>query len=505
MIRKFFQLRKIGRTSRRPQSGGAQFDWVNAAFILAIATLSDQIAPTPSVAGPEPIVGVIKPNSALAKTGELKTMRLTENGDSVLAGVAPTSGSLEDLVEKEISQADSSPRAKNSKPRRETPSARSEEKVIRFNSKTESIPVKSEDKPPKTKAQKKVSSDDISIESKDSSIEIKETPIRKTKLNRESTLSREEQEFLKTIDESKSGEAGNIRDTYVPAPVEVSGYYEGVKIDRDSSKVMTVRLSIKDSMTLRLCFSAGLSILLDDDVDTDLQRVLIDDRIFFDAQEFENKRGVYVRLKQPIPENSTWESALHLVRKKDDKEYLINLIAVSQGSPGCPKTGTVKFPKVIYIKDKSSALTANAKVLTPEDAIIEYSEGLPRLNRNNIFVYDILASAGSEYTVFGVEVTYPEVRKLEAGKPKFIVLDHLQVNKLNATATHLQLQSKTASEKKGQVVERYNISIEINKSYVVNRRYLHIMYVDPSYNHYQYIRLDTLKLFLSLKKRGFDI
>lgn len=286
---------------------------------------------------------------------------------------------------------------------------------------------------------------------------------------------------------------------YEPLPgnsgVKANGFY----VERDSQTIITRRIGPKDAITIKMCMAYGVSIILDESIDTELQRVILDDKIFFDAQEFENKRGVYVRLLKPIPQGNRWDSAIRLVRKSDDKTYVVNLQAVA-----CPE-GQIDFPKVVYLKEKFDVLTSRAQeVLTPEDMIIQTSQGLPRNNLHEITIYDMVASPGSDWVVFGIEVL-PDQALVSPEKVEFQALDNLQINKLSVKTEFLRLQSDKASELRSQKAYRFKVMLMIDKAYVFKNRYVHLVYLNKETKHYQYIQVDTLNYFQSLKERGFDL
>ena len=286
---------------------------------------------------------------------------------------------------------------------------------------------------------------------------------------------------------------------YDPVPSNPGVKQNGFYVERDSQTIITKRVGPKDAITVKMCIAYGVTITLDESIDTELQRVILDDKIFFDAQEFENKRGVYVRLLKPIPEGQRWDSAIRLVRKSDDKGYIVNLQAVA-----CPE-GQIDFPKVVYLKEKFDVLSAQAKsVMTPEDMIIEVSQGLPRKNVHSVNVYDMVASPGSDWVVFGVEIQ-PDAPISKMDKIEFSALDSLQINKLSVKSEFLKLQSEKASELRGKRVHRFKVLMSIDKNYVLKNRYVHLVYVNKETGHYQYIQVDALQYFQSLKDRGFDL
>ena len=289
--------------------------------------------------------------------------------------------------------------------------------------------------------------------------------------------------------------------SYEPAPTETQEMkHEGFIVERDSSKIVKKRMSYSDALSVKVCFSAGLSLVLDDDIKTELQQVYIDDKIFFDSVSYENHRGVFVKLKTPVPDGKMWESAIRLTRKDNDKSYLVNLI----GAP-CPHSGTNPFPKVVYIQDKQPGIVGrNSKIMTPEDTIIELSGGLPRRNVNKIDVYDMVARSSSDWAVFGVQIQSNN-GKFNPENYTIRMVDNLQIIQVPSKIDYLQLQSEKASQATGISTARYKILVNVDKSYFVENRYLHLMVIDKKSGYYQYVRIDTLPYILKLRERGFDI
>lgn len=286
---------------------------------------------------------------------------------------------------------------------------------------------------------------------------------------------------------------------YVPAPIVMSAKKNGYMIDRDSTKIKEVAVSYKDAININICYSAGVTIALDETYQDELQRVIKDDDEYFDAKQFDNNRGVYVKLKQPIQKGKFWESALRLVTKSNDKTILINLI----GKP-CPSSGANPFPKVYYLKEKYGLIGINSNIMTPEDTIIEASEGYPRINKNVIRVYDMVASSNSNWVVLGIEVQYRNPESEET-KLLFKTLDNLQVNPIRVKQEHLKTQSLKATKDNGFPTLRFNLKVNIGKDYILNSRYLYLMTLDKATKHYQYKMIDLRDYFISLKNRGFNI
>lgn len=313
---------------------------------------------------------------------------------------------------------------------------------------------------------------------------------------------------LKELEELKVAEKQNV-DTpsgdqiYTPSPTGTGINSPGFSVERDSTAILHKPVSVNDSVNIDMCIAYGAAINFDESIKTTIGRVQSTDDKYFRFQETPNKRGVYVSLIKPVPKDGIWLSSLMLYRKDNDLIYLVNL----RGRP-CPD-GLINFPKVVYLsekKDRSARLDdkykmADAEVLTPEDTIISVSKGYDRTNDYGAIVYDMVASAGSTVVTMGVEVqntTSPD-------DAEFRVLDFHQVTPLKTSSRFLELQSKKASEQRKQNVQRFNLTVEINKDYMLRRRYIYLMYINNKKKNYEYIMVDTAKFMKSLKDREFDL
>lgn len=298
---------------------------------------------------------------------------------------------------------------------------------------------------------------------------------------------------------SKLQEEKKLKAIYVPAPVEPKKPENGLLIERDSSKIRKVFMNTNDAINVTMCYSSGVNVILDENIRDTFQSVRLDDKIFFDAQIHENNRGVYIKLKNPIEEGSFWESSIRLIRKSDDKVYLINLMGIA-----CPEDGLITYPKVIYLMDRIGLIDRNSKVLPPEDTIIQMSKGLPRIQKNSVRIYDVVASSSSDWMILGLEVQYTD-RSVKTASPKISLLDNFQVSEIKSRTQYLPVQSKKASDLRGIPTLRFSVKANINKNYVLKNRYLHLMYLDEEEGYYQYLQIDMLPHFLKLINRGFEL
>lgn len=335
-------------------------------------------------------------------------------------------------------------------------------------------------------------------------------------------LTKEESEMLKRRYKTLKDRPDLMEDTkevkknnpiYKPSPVQYEksspqneeSVRKSTIMERDSQLILHKFLSYRDALTVKICFKNALTLTFDDTIDTTISTVITDDTLFIGAKETENKRGAIVHLKQEVPQGQYWESAIRLVRKSDDKTYLINLIALP-----CPTDELIPFPRVVYLKDKDSyqkTINKNSQLTTPEDNIINKSMGLPRIQKKRITFYDMVANSGSDWVVFGVEVQIPEndKEKIDLSKYKFVFLDNFQINTVDSRIEYMPIPSAKITEMRGISTFRFNAKVNINKEYIMNSRYLYFMLVDSDEKHYQYLKIDTLPYFKSLRSRGMEL
>lgn len=327
----------------------------------------------------------------------------------------------------------------------------------------------------------------------------KETEKKMLKAYREAAnKSLEEPEFSSKKPSSNHGDQ-----IYTPSPVGGGIARPGFVVQRDSTSIVTYAVSVNDSVTIETCVADGVSINLDESIKTKIQNVIISDDKFFTYKTLENKRGVFVRLMKPVPEGGTWLASLRLYRAEDDKAYLINLV----GLP-CP-TGVIRFPKQVYLTEKVNRNAriddkyklGDTEVLTPEDTIIAASYGYDTTDAYGVKVYDMVASAGAKVVSLGVEIN----GLTEPDDSEFKVLDYHQITQIKTTYRYLELQSKKATNTRGQKVQRFNLTVSVDKDYILTRKYIYLMLINNKKKNYEYVRVDLAEYMRSLKERGFDL
>nr|BFD64831.1 hypothetical protein BdHM001_35120 [Bdellovibrio sp. HM001] len=292
---------------------------------------------------------------------------------------------------------------------------------------------------------------------------------------------------------------------YSPSPTGKGLKRPGIHVERDSANIVSITVGVEDAVTLQMCIAHGVSIHFDESIKSNIQRVNADDDKYFRFEKYDNNRGVYVRLVKEIPSGGMWESALRLIRKDDDKAYLVNLVGVP-----CPE-GLIRFPKVVYLKNRmirtdrldDRLKLSDNEILTPQDTIIMMSKGYKETNEFNASVYDMVASGGASVVSMGVE--------LETGLShddfEFKVLDYFQVHQIKTTSRYLDLQSQviTNLSKEGKKYKRFNLTVSVNKDYILRKRYLWLMVLNHKTKSYEYRIIDLIEYFKDLKDREFEL
>jgi len=297
----------------------------------------------------------------------------------------------------------------------------------------------------------------------------------------------------KTVKRKKNSKA-----IYQPAPVHKKTGYVGYNIKRGSTSIIEDFMNVGDEMQVKMCIFSGTDFILEGN--QKIQRVVLDDQIFFASQTLNNNKAVHVQMIQPLLKDEGYiETSLRIYREKDDIPYIVNLVGVP-----CPEKGLVKFPKVVRIKERHGGINPGTRVLPPEDFIIEESYGFKPKYQTKLKVYDMVVDSDSDYVSLGVELQFPKNKKFNNGMApaEFKVLDALQINKMKTIVEYLPIPSKKASEKYGKPTYRFNLKVKMDKKYIMTRRYIHLMYIDEGSKTYQYFRLNSMLWMSKAKERG---
>lgn len=125
-----------------------------------------------------------------------------------------------------------------------------------------------------------------------------------------------------------------------------------VRVDKKSKEYANVKITAgEDSLSVGVCSNEGVQITLSEQVVTTISNVINDSPTLFTVTSMENSRGVYVTVTDKVKASGGAKSTLRLVRRDDDKTYLINL-----SSEDCSKTNS-SFAKVISISPPTSSVS----------------------------------------------------------------------------------------------------------------------------------------------------
>jgi hypothetical protein len=334
-------------------------------------------------------------------------------------------------------------------------------------------------------------------------------------------LSKEESDYLNNLNvikvnklkSIKSEQVANItgknkkvkikkNNPYKPAPVVPKGIKkDGFFIDRDSKKVRKIRVTTNDSFNVTFCPSSGVTIGLDKNYPGNFQNVILDGlQNDFSAQLFLNQRSVYVKLLSSPGRGEHISSPMRLILRDTDETLFVNLVGVP-----CPKRGLNPFPAVYYISPKTAFISENDGTLPPRDKIYKESFGYKIVKKNSVLVYDMVGSAGSNWVVFGVEVQFPVQENRKKVDIAIKVLDNLQLSRIPTKQTYLVDSTLGRTEELGTPTIVYKVAMQIDKEYLLTSRYIHLMILDKTKKEYQYMQVDLLPYYNSLKKRGIDL
>jgi len=105
----------------------------------------------------------------------------------------------------------------------------------------------------------------------------------------EKYLQAKEAEKIKLKNKKVKKKKSKNKKMYVPAPVVNKGKNLGFVVERDSAKIQKVKMTYHDRLNIKMCYSSGVSVILDENFQYTLQTANIDDKRFFDYHIFQKK------------------------------------------------------------------------------------------------------------------------------------------------------------------------------------------------------------------------
>ena len=291
--------------------------------------------------------------------------------------------------------------------------------------------------------------------------------------------------------------------TFNPSYKKKGSLNNNLTLFRDTDQIITLNMSTNDAIDANICFQSPIRILLGNSITDSISQAISDDPNSIDAAVLKDERSIFVLMKKEMKaEGSIYRTRVRIIRKSDNRSYIINLNAQA-----CPGAGRFGFPSELIIEERSqSSADENDRIRTPEDLILGLTNGLPRKNlENQIELYGGAMSPGSDYAMIAVSV---KIGNTTRGNfyPQFYVLDSLQSRVLGMQEPiYLEKESRAVTERIGHPILRFNLFLKINKKYIIERDSIHLIMIENGEKYYQKVRIPTSALRDRLINYGYDL
>jgi hypothetical protein len=276
-----------------------------------------------------------------------------------------------------------------------------------------------------------------------------------------------------------------------------------ISIDRDSTKIINVTITVNDVVNVPMCHLEGLQIKLAANETTTINEIKLSDKTYFDVAPLQDKRGAFVKLNTPMLKGQGWESLLWIT-KSDSTIYNFRLIAL----PCVPNGDLSPFPTTIYIHDASEHIASfnpdRGETLVPHDMVLEFTEGYKEQEDNKINIYGAASSAGMKWWTYGVEVNYPAA-VTPTKLPRFIAFDNVKYNKIDSKVVFLPGPSRAAIKARGVTSLRLSVTLGIDKSYIIEKRFIHVYILFDDTKTFHHKIIDTFYWWQKAKQSGFTL
>jgi hypothetical protein len=291
--------------------------------------------------------------------------------------------------------------------------------------------------------------------------------------------------------------------TYTPSFQKKGSSNNNLTVYRDNDQIVTVSMSTSDVIDTNICFQSPVRILLGNTITDSIFQAVADDPVSIDAKVLKDERSVFVMMKKEMrKENKIYRTRIRIIRKSDNRSYLININAQA-----CPSSGRFGFPSEIIIEEKLAGSSSdNNKIKTPEDLILDITNGFPRKNHENqIELYGGIMSAGADYCMIAINVKVGNTTR-EKFYPQFYVLDSLQGRVVEMQEPiFLDKESKAVTDRVKHPILRFNLFLKINKRYIVERDSIHLVMIENGEKYYQKVRIPMSALRERLINHGYDL
>lgn len=308
----------------------------------------------------------------------------------------------------------------------------------------------------------------------------------------------EDQNAKKVLDIIK-----DTKRTFTPSFQKKGAVNPNLTVYRDNDQVVTINMTTEDIVDTNICVHSPIRVLLGNSIADEISQAILDTPKSFSAEILNDKRSAMIMMANGMKRDGTvFRSRVRLIRKSDFKSYIINLNAQA-----CPASGRFGFPSEIIIEDKQkSGINENVNLKTPEDLILDITDGLPRKNHENqIELYSGLMSPGSDYSMLAINIKIGNTTR-DKFYPQFYVLDSLQGRVIEMQEpVYLAKESKAVTDRIKHSILRFNLFIKINKKYILERDSVYLVIVEHGERYYQKVKIPMSALREKLINHGYDL
>lgn len=280
-------------------------------------------------------------------------------------------------------------------------------------------------------------------------------------------------------------------------------FNKNITVNRDANTVIKEFMSPNDTMEVNTCFNYPVTFVFDKTFANRVKHLKNNTpgaKVKIDKPKDMPSNGYWATIKvdNSIPVKSRWDGGFTLFVDGYDG----NLVGYNFLIKGINCKDGAEFPQEIRISNRDFEMESDHFTLSPQDLIIQESKMYTRSNKySDVSVYNINPVASSSYQTLFVETVFLNDKK-EYFEPTFIVLDALQVQKIDTKFKYIEPSSikftNTFDKKYGRAMPRmrWALKVKIDKKYIMEREYIYLMIVDDEDKYYQYMRVPVKKLFL---------
>lgn len=311
-------------------------------------------------------------------------------------------------------------------------------------------------------------------------------------------LSEEQLKKLELIKKSKSTSALINRKASVRTEVNPN-----LEVTRNDPRVVSVNMSVNDTVNTKICYASPLRILLDGDREKIGNYGLSENSAFFSAALGPDKRSVVVSVKKEVPrDGSVWPGFLSIYRDSDSKGYNINLEATA--CPALERRGN--YPQELRITPLNEKVDRlNQPLLNPRQFLTELTYATPRKHIHKVKVG--LMEAHSNYSKVHLPITI-EVEKDESRKSwdfEVSIVDSLQIQRFPSKTQLVKYSSIKESRINKTLTFDLNSVISVPKKYIKERSIINLIIVDRDKSVHYHGQINLREHYEILKSTGHQL